>query len=61
MSEIVMVQCCMLCDNSRDLPEGMHYSSTPWICDECKEAISFLKFLKNYDQKLVKVIMEYGE
>ena len=36
----------------------MTYSHTPWICDECKEAIEFLKFLKTHDQDLVKLIME---
>ena len=57
-SRIVFSQRCMLCDNSRELPEGMTYIHTPWICEECKEAIVFLKFLKSYDQKLIKAIME---
>ena len=40
-------QPCLLCENTRDLPEGMHYCNTPWICDECKEAIAFVKVLRN--------------
>ena len=54
-SRIVFSQRCMLCDNSRELPEGMTYSHTPWVCDECKEAIAFLKdFMKSCDkQKLL--------
>ena len=58
VSRIVFSQRCMLCGNSRELPEGMTYSHTPWVCDECKEAIEFLKFLKTYDQDLVRLIME---
>lgn len=40
-------QQCLLCENTRDLPEGMHYCNTPWVCDECKEAIAFVKALRN--------------
>jgi hypothetical protein len=36
-------QRCLLCENTRKLPEGMHYCNTPWVCDECKEAIAFAK------------------
>jgi hypothetical protein len=36
-------QCCLLCENTRKLPEGMRYCNTPWVCDECKEAIAFIK------------------
>ena len=57
-SRIYYSQRCLCCDNTRALPEGMTYSRTPWVCDECREAIAFLKFLKSYDQKLVKTIME---
>lgn len=60
-SRIYYSQRCLCCDNTRALPEGMTYSHTPWVCDECKEAIAFLKFLKSYDQKLVKTIMEAHE
>ena len=40
-------QFCLLCENTRELPEGIHYCSTPWVCDECREAIAFLKKLKS--------------
>lgn len=40
-------QQCLLCENTRDLPEGIHYCNTPWVCDECKEAIAFVKDLRN--------------
>ena len=46
ISTIRYCQQCMLCENSRTLPEGMHYCNTPWVCDECKEAIDYLKQLK---------------
>jgi hypothetical protein len=39
------VQQCMLCDNTRNLGGGWH-SSSPWICDECKEAIAYIKEVK---------------
>lgn len=65
MSAIRYSQQCLLCENTRGLPEGMHYCATPWICDECKEAIAFIKDFKasiveqsssdTQDQKLPKV------
>ena len=58
VSRIIFSQRCLCCDNSRELPEGMTHSHIPWVCDECKEAIEFLKFLKTHDQDLVKLIME---
>ena len=42
-------QQCLLCENTRDLPEGMQYCITPWVCDECKEAIAYLKTIKKRD------------
>lgn len=47
ISEIRYSQCCLTCDNTRTLPKGMTYCNTPWVCDECKEAIAFLKELKH--------------
>jgi hypothetical protein len=35
-------QSCMLCDNTREIPHPSHYSY-PWVCDECREAIAFVK------------------
>ena len=43
ISAIRYNQQCLLCENTRGLPEGMHYCNTPWVCDECKEAIAFVK------------------
>ena len=43
----IYCQCCLLCENTRDLPEGMRYCSTPWVCDECKEAVAFIKDFKD--------------
>lgn len=48
-STIYYSQRCLLCDNTRRLPEGMTYCTSPWVCDDCKEAIVFLKkFKKEY-------------
>ena len=35
-------QPCMLCDNTREIPHPRFYEY-PWVCDECKEAIAFVK------------------
>ncbi len=43
VSKIFYSQQCLCCENTRRLPEGMHYCSTPWVCDECKDAIAFVK------------------
>lgn len=42
-SEIYFTQQCLCCNNTRRLPEGMTYCTTPWICDECKDAIALVK------------------
>ncbi len=50
-STIHYSQFCLCCNNTRRLPDGMTYSSTAWVCDECKEAIAFLKdFIKSCDK-----------
>lgn len=41
-------QRCMLCENTRKLP-GYSYSYSPWVCDECKKAIAFIKDKLKYD------------
>ena len=46
ISAISYSQKCLLCENTRDSPEGMPYCKTTWVCDECKEAIAFMKDLK---------------
>ena len=54
-------QQCLCCENTRRLPEGMAYCHTPWICDECREAIAFLKgFMKSCD-KASEMLNENGE
>ena len=51
VSKIFYSQQCLLCENTRRLPEGMTYCHTPWVCDECKEAMAFLKnFIKSYNK-----------
>ena len=51
VAKIVAVQRCMLCENSRELPDNMSYSHYPWVCNECKEAIAFVKdFMKSCDK-----------
>ena len=55
-SVITYCQCCLLCENTRELPEGMHYCSTPWVCDECKEAISFIKEIKHAKESCKRII-----
>jgi hypothetical protein len=37
---------CMLCENTREVPSSRQYC-LPWVCDECKEAIAFIKELKH--------------
>ena len=41
---IKAMQGCLLCDNVREVPYGCNYY--PWVCDECKEAIAFIKDFK---------------
>ena len=59
-SRIIFSQRCILCDNSRELPEGMTYCHTPWVCDDCREAIAFLKKLKSehYNFDPIKPVLD---
>ena len=51
ISKIFYAQQCLCCENTRRLPEGMTYCHTSWVCDECKEAMAFLKdFIKSCDK-----------
>lgn len=34
------IQSCLLCDNTREIHYPTH---SLWVCDECKEAIAFVK------------------
>ena len=45
--EIFYSQQCLCCDNTRRLPDGMTYCHTQWVCDECREAIAYVKELKH--------------
>lgn len=45
---ITAMQECLLCDNAREIPHG-YGSYYPWVCDECKEAIAYLKTIKKRD------------
>lgn len=38
-----LYQCCLLCSNSRPFVNGYPPGPSPWVCDECKEAIAFVK------------------
>ena len=50
-SKIFYSQQCLCCDNTRRLPDGMTYCRTQWVCDECREAMAFLKdFMKSCDK-----------
>ena len=42
VESVCCVQQCMLCDNTRNIG-GAWYTSVPWVCDECKEAIAYAK------------------
>lgn len=49
-------QPCMLCENSREVPHG--YGSSPWICDECREALAFLKDFMTSCDKTTEMLKE---
>lgn len=40
---ITMCQCCLLCENTREFINGYLPGPSPWVCDECREAIAFVK------------------
>ena len=43
-------QPCLLCDNTREIPHPRCYSY-PWVCDECRGAMVYLKeFKKTLDE-----------
>jgi hypothetical protein len=43
---VSICQCCLLCDNTREIPDAS-WGRYPWVCDECTEAIAFVKELKH--------------
>ena len=60
-STIYYSQRCLLCDNTRRLPEGMTYCTTPWICDECREAVALLKEFITENGGISKDILDKTE
>lgn len=42
-ARITMCQCCLLCENTREFINGYPPGPSPWVCDECREAIAFVK------------------
>ena len=42
-SHITLCQRCLLCENSREFINGYPPGPSPWVCDECKEAVAFVK------------------
>ena len=47
IAKIFYAQQCLCCENTRRLPDERTYCRTSWVCDECKEAIAFIKKLKH--------------
>ena len=45
-SHITVCQRCLLCENTREFVNGYPPGPSPWVCDECLEAIAFVKELK---------------
>jgi hypothetical protein len=45
----IICQCCLLCGNSRPFINGYPPGPSPWVCDECREAIAFIKKQMNCD------------
>ena len=44
---VTICQCCLLCNNSRPFVNGYPPGPSPWVCNECREAIAFIKDLRN--------------
>lgn len=44
---ITRCQCCLLCENTREFINGYPPGPSPWVCDECKEVIAFVKDFRN--------------
>lgn len=43
ITSISLQQKCLLCDNTRELPAYMASHTSPYICEECQEAIAYVK------------------
>lgn len=40
-------QRCLLCENTREFINGYPPGPSPWVCNECREAVAFVKDLRN--------------
>lgn len=49
---VTICQCCLLCDNTRPFVNGYPPGPSPWVCDECREAVAFIKELKRKQETL---------
>lgn len=49
---ITMCQRCLLCENTREFINGYPPGPSPWVCDECREAIAFVKDLRNSSKEV---------
>ena len=45
IATISLEQKCLLCDNTRGLPAYMSHNISPYICEECQEAMTYVKEL----------------
>ena len=46
-------QPCLLCDNAREISYNPMHTLYPWVCDECKGAMVYIKeFKKTLDELL---------
>lgn len=48
ITTISLEQKCLLCDNIRELPAYMSNHISPYICDECREAVAYIKEVKKW-------------
>lgn len=48
ITSISLEQRCLLCDNTRELPAYMSHNISPYICDECREAMAYAKELMKH-------------
>lgn len=57
---VTVCQCCLLCNNSRPFVNGYPPGPSPWVCDECKEAIAFIKDFKASTNKTNLRVLSQG-
>lgn len=44
-----VIQQCLLCENTREVTADICSSSVVWVCEDCKEAIAFIKARLKHD------------